>query len=248
MSGCSYSCLVYPQRGHSAFRPSRSQLAEVVRTLVAAGWVDARGSGWRGVVVDDAGGFVKVPLQADTLESGLDHLLSVAGTFSMEFRNGRDCGDPTPFEEDGEGIFRPEYCEDAYVLISDVPLVVGDPYGTSDVLCPKCGVNMLLARRDHEQRAVAKAVFLPARYAPPFCPACSAAIDVESLSMSLTGVIDGPSPRTEVAPFFHFGIWLLPVEKRYPDKEEVVLDPGLLDVLKDRCGLPFRSVGTLECS
>ena len=90
-------------------------------------------------------------------------------------------------------------------------------------------------------------MLMPQLYAPERCPKCGKDLDLAQLSMSLTSVIDSQSPRVEVAPFFRFGIWLLPVEKRYPETERVVLDPSLLLNLQEACGVPFRSVGTLSC-
>ena len=44
-------------------------------------------------------------------------------------------------------MFRPEYCEDAYLFVSGVPLAVEDPYGTTESACPACGGNVLVSER-----------------------------------------------------------------------------------------------------
>src|SRR3972149_3231075 len=111
MSGCSYGCLVYPEAGHFDFVPTASQVEAVIRGLVADGWIEAAGRGWRGVLADQNGAFRKVPLQLGSLSSNLSDLAQ-SSTFTVEIHNSKDSGDPTPFEEDAEGIFRPTYCED----------------------------------------------------------------------------------------------------------------------------------------
>jgi hypothetical protein len=247
MSGCSYSCLVYPAAGHFNFVPSVSQLEATIRGLAADGWVEASGRGWRGVSTEQTGAFRKVPLQLGSLSSNLADL-AVASTFTVEIHNSRDAGDPTPFEEDGEGIFRPAYCEDAYLFVSAVPLAVEDPYGTDECACMRCRKNILASRSEHADPAIRRALLQPPQYAPSCCPHCKAELDLAQLSMSLTTVIDSSSPRVEVAPFFRFAVWLLPVEKRYPETERVMVDPGVLMALQTACGVPFRSVGTLSCS
>jgi DNA-directed RNA polymerase subunit RPC12/RpoP len=247
MSGCSYSCLVFPAAPHIEYAPSLSQLEGVIRAMVSTGWFDSSGSGWRGVTVDSAGAFKKVPLQLGNAQAALEEL-APAGTFWIELHNRRDSGDPTPFEEDAEGIFRPQYCESGYLFVSTIMLAVEDPYGTDHIACPTCGSNVLRARREHPDPAVSKISPMPQLYVGSRCMACGLALDLGRLAMTLKAAIDSPEPRSEIAPFFRFGVWLLPVEKRYPDTDRITLDPALPILLQRECGVPFRSVGTLSCS
>ena len=85
---------------------------------------------------------------------------------------------------------------------------------------------------------------MPQMYVGPKCPHCGVALDLENLSMPFTTAVDAPTPRVEMAPFFRFGIWLLPVEKRHPETERITLDPQILTVLERECGVTFRSLGT----
>ena len=99
MSGCSYSCLVYPESRYVRYVPSAIQMEAAVRALVAGGWLESSTRGWRGVTVEESGSFKKVPLEMTSLTSGVE-ALTVANTFWIEMHNQRDSGDPTPFEED----------------------------------------------------------------------------------------------------------------------------------------------------
>jgi hypothetical protein len=245
MSGSSYGCLVYPEAAHLDFVPSGSQLEAVIRGLVRSGWVDASGGQWRGVVVDRAGAFAKVPFSIDTLGPALETCLT-SDTFWLEFRNTRDEGDPTPFEQDKDGVFLPRYCENIYAFVSPARLAAEDPYGNDTIPCARCNANVLLTRASHVAANVRKALPMPTSYLPESCPHCNGPLDPEALSMTFTSAVDGPSPREERAPFFRFGLWLRPVEKRHPPTERITLSGDLPILLRSACGVGFRSLGTVS--
>lgn len=251
MGGVSYSCLVYPTSANMTYVPDTRVLADVVRALIETEWISSDDGDWLGLGSDDQGKLVKVPLRLSSLEEGLVTLASKARHFLLKFENARDVGDPTPFEEDLSGIYRGAYCESCWITRSDTLLVVEDEGLPADhVPCTSCGQNVILDRDQHPDASVrAKIQLLPAHcYLPLSCPHCAATLDPSQLSMELTTAIDPPGPRREVAPFYQFCVWSLPVEKRYPDVEEIVLDPTLLDQLSAVCGVPFRSFGKLTGS
>jgi hypothetical protein len=246
--GLSYDCLVFPAPGYCTFAPSADVYGRVVAALVDAGWLEPNA---------DTRGFHQPPgkglkpfkvksLGASDVTSALGKL---SGSYHLHFGNRRDEGDPTPFEEDKSGVFRAAYCEDAYLGVSDVPLLIEDQGHPSDVAaCPACKESAVVYRGDQPKVSDPSLLMGGACFLPPKCPHCRKPLDPEKLSMELHQAADRKCPARESAPFFRFSLWMLAVESRSPDVKRIKLDPSLPALLKKICGVPFRSFGRLEWS
>jgi hypothetical protein len=188
-----------------------------------------------------------LPLDPSALRHSLE-LLVACGSYRIDVDNERDEGDPTPFEQDAAGVFRPDYCESAHIRVSAARVPVGDLDCMPDtILCPDCRSSLLVDIDEHADASV-KYLSGPESFVPETCPGCGVILDPLSLTATIEDIVDGLTPRVETAPFAKFSLVLYPVEKRYPETDVISVDERLVRLVGDACGVPFRSIGQLQCS
>jgi hypothetical protein len=213
-----YTEIIVPEVGHFGCRPSARQLAAVVDVLAAEGWVHPHPEDSMYVSVDEAKAAVQL---AD--RDAVSVCMLAAAT------------EPAPDEwPPTEPVFTPDLCEDVLLVSSPTLLLLPGSMNGGVLACPNCESDMASADnvpRAHELAANGL------RLAPVQCPACRSAANLADLVLAAGDFEDE-------APFYHFALYVTAV--REPTVELVYMDPELLSVLGEACGVPLRSTGRLR--
>jgi hypothetical protein len=254
--GVEYNYYLIPELAAMRFLPSPQQVSEIVALLKDLGWVDRKVEDFSASLADSSGKRYSAKMRIASLGEDVSNFMTKhdAMLFNMPgvpaeeiWPDGHLRVDGTnrkyEFEECDPALFKPEYADEIWCVLSQHLCTVPEDYNESPVPCPSCQGDVSVPIEGNAPQGLVALFEIGINSVPSDrCPSCKHDLQLETLICESRDGTTGEL-RPEPAPFFRCAVVLSPAPRAIPHAEPVKVHGELLEGLKKICGVTFRGVG-----